>query len=275
MEFTTFATGAEFERAVGPWLVRDRANNLILSALSSAVRSGDGARGWLTAEQGEPQLALFHIPPRYLLLSAGSAEAVAWAVGRLDAEIPGVVGPGTLADAFAHRWAERADRLAYLNAEMTHYTLDRLEPFTRPDGLLRKATVAEFERLAPMAAAAARDMNLPAPEQRPTETEKGLRRALADGSQFVWANGSFICAMASYVTALPHSGARIRGVYTPPEFRGRGFGAAVTGALAEWLLEEGQDWVALFADNANAVATRIYRRLGFVPGSVFRSYRFE
>ena len=106
------------------------------------------------------------------------------------------------------------------------------------------------------------------------EVEKGLRRALAEGKQFVWADGDSIRSMASYVEGLPGSGARIRSVYTPPEFRGRGYGSATVGRLAEMLLAEGQAWVSLFADNANPTSTGVYRRLGFQPRLVFKSWRF-
>ena len=79
----------------------------------------------------------------------------------------------------------------------------------------------------------------------------------------MWVVGSTVRALASYADGLCDRGARIRGVYTPPEFRRRGYGTAITGALAQMLLDSGQAWVALFADNANLTSTGMYRRLGF------------
>ena len=277
MELVAFPTPAAFAEMARAWLAEaERDNNLILSVLLGAVRRGDSqSRAWLVTEAGAPLLALWQSPPHYLALSQGSAKAAQWAAERLEADLPGVFGTGPVADAFAARRAECRRHATPLNGEMTFYTLERLQPFDRPRGWLRRAHPDEFPALVPLAAAAARDMNLPLPEQRPVEVERGLRRAIAEGKQFVWAEASTVCAMASYVEALPGAGARIRGVYTPAELRGRGYGTAVTGALAELLLEEGQAWVSLFADNANPTSTGIYRRLGFVPGTVFRSWRFE
>ena len=39
--------------------------------------------------------------------------------------------------------------------------------------------------------------------------------------------------------SLENAGARIGMVYTPPELRGRGYGTAITGSLAQLLLNEG------------------------------------
>ena len=267
---------AAFDEAAGGWLsAAERDNNLILSVVKNAARRDDPSRGWLVTDSAAPRLALFQTPPHYLLLSAGCAEAAAWIAGSLERPLPGVVGPAALSDAFAAQWSKRTGQTPRLNSEMTFYTLDRVEAYSRPRGELRQATPAEFERLAPLAAAAARDMRLPAPEQEPSEVEKSLRQLLGEGKQFVWEDGNAIRAIVSYTESLPHAGARIRGVYTPTEFRGQGFGTAITGTLAEWLLARGQKWVSLFADNANPTSTGIYRRLGFQPRLVYRSLRFE
>jgi predicted GNAT family acetyltransferase len=276
MRLLSFDTARAFEAAAGPWLAgEERANNVILSVLKGAARRGDELRGWLVDGGAGPQLALLQTPPQYLLLSEGAIPAAEWAAETLDADLPGSNGPAAVADAFAARWSVRNNRAAFLHSEMTFYSLDRLEPFTQPGGCLRRATLEEVDALTPLAAAAARDMNLPAPERIPAVLETHLRQRLAEGRQFVWEEGSSIRALAAYVDALEHAGTRIVGVYTPPEFRGRGYGTAITGALAETLLAAGQAWVALFADNANSTSTGIYRRLGFRPQLVFRSWRFE
>src|SRR5581483_3772536 len=208
-------------------------------------------------------------------LSQGNAEAAAWAAGHLRTDLPGVTGPAPIACAFATPWSERTGRLSVLNNEMTFFTAERVAPFRQPQGSLRAAGIEDFEELAPLAAAATREMNLSKSEQEPEQVERVLRRAISERRQFVWADGASIRTTASYVEALPRGGARIRGVFTPPAFRGRGYGSAMTGALAERLLATGQGWVCLFADNANPVSTGIYRRLGFQAGANYASVRFD
>ena len=274
MNLLSFGTAAGFQAAAQDWLASaERENNPLLTALAAARRDRL-SRGWMTASGAAPQLALFQSPPHYVLLSRGSLEAARWAAETLDVELPGVFGPAAVTRSFATAWSERMGRLSVLNGEMTFFTLESGAPFLRPEGSLRAAREEDFAELMPITIAAAREMNLPTPEQDPEQVEKGLRRAIAEARQFVWTDGSSIRATASYVSALTGGGARIRGVYTSPEFRGRGYGTAVTGALAEWLLAGGQAWVSLFADNANPVSTGIYCRLGFQPGCVYRSVRF-
>jgi uncharacterized protein len=276
MRLLSFDTAAAFEAAAGSWLARqERANNLVLSILKNAAQRADELRGWLAVDGDAPQLAFLQTPPHYVLISEGEIGIAEWAADNINADLPGLVGPSEVASAFADRWSARTGRSAALHSEMTYYTLDRMDFFHRPSGGMRRASPEEFDRLAPLAAAAARDMHLPAWEQLPSEVEKRLCQRLGEGKQFVWEESASIRAIAGYSDTLGNAGARIGWVYTPPEFRGRGYGTAITGALAEFLLEKGQAWVALFADNANPTSTGIYRRLGFRPELVFRSWRFE
>lgn len=275
MELERFDSAQAFERAAGGWLARDeRAHNLVLSVLRRALHDGGPAHGWVVTGNGEIQLAGFQTPPHRLLLSLGSPDAARWAAAALPAAPGGVAGPGPVADAFTTAWQERTGCLAEVHSEMTFYTLERVEPFARPPGAFRRATEAESGALLPLSVTAARDMRLPAYEQEPEYVKTRLRQALAAGHQFVW-DDSGIRAIARAVCEQGRAGARIGYVFTPAEWRNRGYGTAVTGSLARLLLDEGTGWVVLFADNANAVSTGIYRRLGFAPLAVFRTWNFE
>jgi len=270
MRLLCFRSAAAFEAAAGAWMAGDeRTNNLILSRLHAA-RFSDEVRSWLVMDGDVPQLALLETP-LHLVLSGGTVQGAEYLAKNLEVEVTQFVGPAEVADAFA---AHLHPKVGRVSMEMTFYTLDCVEPFRSPAGCMRAATRAELDELAPMAIAADQEMHVV--QERPdlAAVENTLRQAVDDGQQFVWAEGSSIRAIASYVSPLKHAGARIRGVYTLPEFRGRGYGTAITGALAARLLNGGQSWVALFADNANPTSTGIYRRLGFQAHSLFRTWRF-
>ena len=211
----------------------------------------------------------------HVTISDGGIEAAGWAARLLPPDLPGIVGPSEVADAFSSEWCARTSQSAHLHWEMTFYTLERVEPFTHPGGSLRRAPFADLDHLRPLAIAAAKAMNLPAAEQHPEEIETRIRRNIAGNRQFQWTDGSSIQAIAGYAESLPDAGARIGLVYTPPELRGRGYGTAITGSLAQLLLNEGQAWVSLFADNANPVSNGIYRRLGFKPELSYRTWLFK
>ncbi len=59
--------------------------------------------------------------------------------------------------------------------------------------------------------------------------------------------------------------ARIGPVYTPPAWRRRGFGAAVTAAASSRLLQTGARDVVLFTDLGNPTSNKIYQQIGFRP----------
>lgn len=52
-------------------------------------------------------------------------------------------------------------------------------------------------------------------------------------------------------------------MYTPPEHRRRGYGAAITAVLTASALEAGATEVVLFTDLANPTSNGVYRRIGF------------
>jgi predicted GNAT family acetyltransferase len=65
---------------------------------------------------------------------------------------------------------------------------------------------------------------------------------------------------------LPAAGVvRVAPVYTPPDRRRRGFGAAVTAAVTATGLAQGARDVVLFTDVANPTANALYARLGYLP----------
>jgi len=67
------------------------------------------------------------------------------------------------------------------------------------------------------------------------------------------------------MTAVIAGTARIGPVYTPPQFRGRGYGSGVTAAITQLAERKGAESVILFTDLANPTSNSIYRRLGYEP----------
>ncbi len=276
MQVRRFETPKRFQEAAGAWLVREpKRNNLVLSILHRSLQSGEEGAGWTVQSDGGIELALFQTPPHEVALSGGNAEAARMAARSLPLDVPGVVGPSVIGDAFSSEWRALSHGHANLHWEMTFYTVERVEVFRVPGGALSRASLEDLNALIPMAIAAAKDMNLPPQEQNPAEVEKRVRRNIAGARQFLWTDNGAICAIASYAAAFHNGGPRIGLVFTRPELRGKGYGTAITGSLARLLLTEGQPWVSLFADKSNPRSNRIYQRLGFRPELDYRTWLFR
>ncbi|MBC7712439.1 MAG: GNAT family N-acetyltransferase [Rhizobacter sp.] len=60
------------------------------------------------------------------------------------------------------------------------------------------------------------------------------------------------------------NGGTISLVYTPPEYRGQGFGSTVVALTAQKILDDGKKFVTLFTDLTNPTSNSIYQKVGFV-----------
>lgn len=59
------------------------------------------------------------------------------------------------------------------------------------------------------------------------------------------------------------NGIAISLVYTPKEYRGRGYSTSLVSQLCEELLEKGYEFVTLYVDQANPISNHVYTKIGF------------
>lgn len=99
------------------------------------------------------------------------------------------------------------------------------------------------------------DRSSPRHDVRPGEP--GVRRwcGVRHGDRLV-----AVAAHVEHTAGIP----LLASIATAPEYRGRGLGAAVTAWLTRTLLGEGAPMVTLGMYSDNAVARRVYQRLGYV-----------
>jgi predicted GNAT family acetyltransferase len=96
--------------------------------------------------------------------------------------------------------------------------------------------------------------------------EDGLRysgRQVVEGVYYGAHNrGRLVAAAGTHIFSSREGVGVIGNVFTHPDFRGRGFGSAVTAAVAAHLLKT-CDLIVLNVDPANRTARHIYDNLGF------------
>ncbi|MFE2757682.1 GNAT family N-acetyltransferase [Actinosynnema sp. NPDC059335] len=202
-------------------------------------------------------LTLSGVPPRW-------AETVADALAG-DVELPGVNGPRESVEAFVVAWAARTGCGAREHMALRLYQLGDL---VAPDvpGSARLATEDDLDLLSRWrtefgveATAQVRD------DDSEDRALQALRISMTAGhGHLLWYHGDTPVAWAG--ANAPASGmSRIGPVYTPPEHRRHGYGAAVTAACAAWAREQGAQHVVLYTDLANPTSNSIYQRIGFRP----------
>ena len=194
-------------------------------------------------------------------LQPESAKGVAAALAPVRADLPAIRGTAATAVAFSQAWTEVADVSATSEFQEMLYLLDELSPPVGVVGAPRLAQKADAELLVGWLDAffvEAFDS-----ESNPEASREVLVDIAAAGGHVVlWTVDGAPVAMARVHGCLLGM-SRIGPVYTPPEHRGRGFGAAVTAEAVRHARRFGARDVVMFADVDNPVSNRIYRRLGF------------
>lgn len=257
-----------FTAAAGPLLDADPVRHTIAHTALDSVRRGTAEPAVLLtlSRRHEVVAAALRCAGRPLCVSALPAcyaAAVAAAVAEADPAPPGVTGPVPEAEAYAAAHTARTGAGTRPLMRMRLFRLVGLTPPRSVPGAARVAGLADVEVLGCWQGAfteeAIRALDAPA-DPRP-----GLRDAMAHGAGYVlWEVDGRPVAYAA--ARRPMAGmSRIGPVYTPPPWRGRGYGSAVTAAAAAWAHRAGAREVVLFTDLTNPVSNAIYPRLGFRP----------
>lgn len=101
------------------------------------------------------------------------------------------------------------------------------------------------------------------PDDPPPIRER-LVKHIETGGYLFWEVDGKPVAMAGSTRRTRYTGS-IAWVYTPPEFRGKGYGGAATAAVAERIFADGLQTVCLYADLRNPYSNRCYAKIGFKP----------
>ncbi|WP_222426903.1 GNAT family N-acetyltransferase [Hyella patelloides] len=103
--------------------------------------------------------------------------------------------------------------------------------------------------------------------------QENCDRRLSQNSLYIWQNDVPV-SMAGVSGATPN-GIRINAVYTPPEYRRKGYAKSCVATLSKSLLDKGFKYCFLFTDLANPTSNRIYKKIGYEPVCDFSDYWFE
>lgn len=264
MEVIEHGSAAAFLEATVDYRAQEPLRTNLMGSMAAGVAQGRPAEAaqWLTVrEAGAVVGAATRTAPFNLVLGPMSEEAAS-AVGRHCAasaqDLPGVGGPEAAVRA-AILQLGRPFRL-YLREVLRVLTV-LTPPASMPEGRTRPAEPRDVELLSRWHRAFLEEVGLPAPDG-----ELGVpRMGPGGGALWVWEVADRPVAMAGHAPVVATPGdviGRVGPVYTAPDHRRLGIGAALTAAVTRELLAS-CDRVMLFADAENATANGVYQRLGF------------
>ena len=276
-----FAKAEDFYREAGPFLLqRETEHCLVLGICSELIRYPERIEHQpylaTVVERGEVVAAALMTPPHNLLLShCADPEALVPIADDLygrGVALPGVNGAAPLSKAFAQLWQARTGQSYELGMALRIYRLDKVKPVFGVPGRLRRASEADRELLLAWIAAFSEAVG----EGRdPRDTERTVERFLSSETRglYLWEDGHPV-SMAGYGGPTPH-GMRVSAVYTPPQYRRRGYASACVAAVSQLLLDSGRQFCFLFTDLANPTSNHIYQEVGYRPACDVDVYRFR
>jgi len=242
---------------------------VLISVLSGLVEHGPNlygagppVLGWWSRD-GMVSAAVLQTPPHPVQVTSLPAEAVeplavALAASHADG-ITQILGAEPDATALAQALASATGRRFGVEMRQRLYRLGELTPpDPMPEGAARVATSDDIELAYRVDEAFAAETG-----QRPASATL-IESRLKAGRLVLWEVAGHPVSAAG-LSALVGGVARIGQVYTPPEHRNRGYGAAVTVAATRLAFDYGAKSAILFTDLANRTTNALYARLGYEP----------
>jgi predicted GNAT family acetyltransferase len=184
-----------------------------------------------------------------------------------------VNGPAAISRAFAEQWQALTGVPFSIGFRERAYRLDAVITVTSVPGAMRRAAESDRDLLARWTVAFSAEAGTE-PVDGPEWADRILATDPALRGVYLWEDGGVVVSLAGYSGPTAH-GMRIGPVYTPPEWRGRGYASAVTAALSQMLLDGGRQFCFLFTDLANPTSNKIYQQIGYCPVCDVDVYRFD
>jgi predicted GNAT family acetyltransferase len=264
----------EFITETAAYRAGDPLRTNVIGSVSLAVAAGDRTyvdyHWWIVRDDDRDVVGIaMHTIPFNMMVSSMPEEAariLGRNVGKVDDAIPGITGPRDVLDAFIQGYVEsKSPGSARVLVEQRRDLLYELEDLTTPDveGFGRSARDDETEALARMLVqfadeAAVQSLSL-------AQARETTVRKLADESLICWDLEGSIVAIAGHAPIVMTGSiaiGRVGPVYTPPSYRRRGYGSAVTAHVSRQLIEKGAR-VMLFTDSSNPTSNAIYQEIGY------------
>ena len=264
-----------------PLLMRDECANCVMIGIigrlvegKPASRSGEVVTPLLmTVEQGGEVLAVAtQTPPHALLFSpldessavslADHLHARQWEGTQFSGIIPSV-------HLVARRWQSHVKRDFVPHIALRLFRTSRVIDPPPATGELRGASRDDMAVVTEWIAAFGREINEPFPN-----AARAAELGIDEGRIQVWTVDREPRSICAWQGPTPNS-VRIGLVYTPPEFRGRGYASNAVAELTRRLLGSGRMYCTLFTDKSNPTSNSVYTKIGYEPVADFEHVKFD
>ncbi len=246
---------------------REAENNLFIGLLNTLKSnifhfSTERPRFFAVFERQKIVSAAMMTPPYNLILTRSAKRHLDALNDYFESQkisLPGALGPKETVSYFSKDYAKRRGLTATLRFAQRIFQISKLKDVSYSPGQMRKAVQSDQEIVCKWAELFAIESGLSNHEIK--RSAKSAQNKIEQGSIFVWEDHT-IKSMASFMGPTPN-GIRIGFVYTPEDFRKRGYATSITAALSNHLLKQDRSFCFLFTDLSNPTSNSIYKKIGY------------
>jgi len=258
-------------------LENEAESNLLIGIITAdnAVLATDWLMATIVDETGDIALiALCTHPFNLLLHGTGNSmqqdavELLSFELRRIGVSLPGVMAERELARSFAKAFSPPGSARFHMTSNVMR--LDKLAAYIQLTGFRR--ALEERDLIFTPYWENAFSVECRTHVFSIEENADRIKKRLGKDTHFFWEDGTPV-SQAVYGRETPN-GAVINFVYTPTQYRGRGYATAVVAELSDSLLKSGKQFCCLFADADNKASCAVYRKLGYYDVCVMEEIRF-
>ncbi|MFC5468953.1 GNAT family N-acetyltransferase [Cohnella suwonensis] len=192
-------------------------------------------------------------------------------IASIDGELPGINGKPAVAELFARLFASAKGLVYREHMRLEAYECPAARKPTGVEGRIRQARIADMMTVATFMAGFSEGAYGVA--VTPESQLSGAEGLIANGDLYFWLEDDGTPVSMANIAHRSAKHARINAVYTPIEYRRRGYAGAVVAALCG-RLEKERLMPMLYADLANPASNQAYRNVGFVERGWIAEYKF-
>ncbi len=271
------ASAEAFLEKAGNWLAQKEVqNNGCLIVASNLIPKPASERPehyfWVIEQEETVVGTAFWTPPYKFTVSDMDKEslmALANAVRDSHPHIPGVGGPKEPAKHFSHFWNLKTQKSPLLEHSMRIYQVEKIISVPMSPGTLQKAQEKNMGLLTEWLLQFHDEISI----SEEVDEKKMVENYIREQRMFVWEDEGYR-AMAAYAGSTLN-GVRVNMVYTPPEFRGKGYATSLVATLSQSLLDSGKKFCCLYTDLLNPTSNSIYQKIGYQPVCDWNVYKFK
>lgn len=267
VEIRRYSNARAFLNRAEDWLLSNEAqNNLILAIADQLLREDHSFEDpiYLATIEADARVSgcAWRTPPLKLGITQLPIESIPVLVAdvaNVFTQLPAVIGPETEALEFADLWSRQTGVEYSPGMRQGIYSLERVRfPRQLASGSIRKATMPDLPLISEWGVGFFQDVGLSS-----EQPHANFERAIENGAFYIWQDGE-PRSMAS-AAGRTQNGIRVGAVYTPPEFRSRGYATALVASLSQLLLDSGRRFCFLYTDLSNPTSNELYIRIGYEP----------